>query len=66
MSEYRLDMSVKTPILITPSEYWAYADPLARTAARTAKFPRIFTLVPPWLGPFGSPQPDSPIVQTPR
>src|SRR5262252_2743414 len=45
MSEYRLDMSLITPILTTPSVYCANAGLLAKSAAITIMLRVIFILV---------------------
>src|SRR4051812_32439316 len=51
MSAYRLDMSVRTPILITPSDTWAFA-PLAPSARATAQLNLLRDIeLPPWLNP---------------
>src|SRR6185312_5034805 len=51
-SEYRLDMSVKTPSLTTSSEIWACAAPADRTIAvpaAKAAASRFILLLPEWF-----------------
>src|SRR5206468_11868753 len=47
MSAYRLDMSLITPILITPSETWACAPVAASATATAATDLRIANITPP-------------------
>src|SRR5512144_3143361 len=50
-SEYRLDMSVRTPILTTLSEIWAWAVPARRTRTATSVTMRpcvMFVPSPRW------------------